>query len=78
MCLTQICKAILENKALVMPLSAPMTGEYGIHDLYIGSPAVVSANGISDVIELHLSEDENKKMAYSAAKMKEVVDGIDL
>ncbi len=78
MCLTQICKAILENKALVMPLSAPMTGEYGIHDLYLGSPAVVTANGISDVIELHLSEDEKKKMAYSAAKMKEVVDGIDL
>ena len=24
------------------------------------------------------SEDEKKKMAYSAAKMKEVVDGIDL
>ena len=78
MCLTQICKAILENKALVMPLSAPMTGEYGIHDLYLGSPAVVTANGISDVIELHLSEDEKKKMAYSAAKMKEVVDGINL
>lgn len=78
MCLTQICKAILENKALVIPLSAPMTGEYGIHDLYLGSPAVVTANGISDVIELHLSEDEKKKMAYSAAKMKEVVDGINL
>ena len=55
-----------------------MTGEYGIHDLYLGSPAVVTANGISDVIELHLSEDEKKKMAYSAAKMKEVVDGINL
>lgn len=35
MCLTQICKAILENNARVMPLSAPMTGEYGIHDLYL-------------------------------------------
>ena len=78
MCLTQICKAILENTARVMPLSAPMTGEYGIHDLYLGSPAVVTANGINDVIELHLSEDEKKKMTYSATKMKEVVDGIDL
>ena len=78
MCLTQICKAILENNARVMPLSAPMTGEYGIHDLYLGSPAVVTANGISDVIELHLSEDEKKKMTYSATKMKEVVDGIEL
>lgn len=78
MCLTQICKSILENKAQVLPLSAPMNGEYGIHDLYLGSPAVITANGISDVIELHLSDDEEKKMTYSATKMKEVVDRIEL
>lgn len=34
MCLTQICKAILENKALVMPLSAPMTGEYMVFMIF--------------------------------------------
>lgn len=78
MCLTQICKAILENHARVLPLSAPLQGEYGIRDLYLGTPAVVTANGISDVVELHLSENEKEKMHTSAGKMKEVLEGIEL
>ncbi|KRM84367.1 L-lactate dehydrogenase [Lactobacillus hominis DSM 23910 = CRBIP 24.179] len=78
MCLTQICKAIFENKARVLPVSAPLTGEYGVKDLYLGTPSVITANGISDVIELHLSKEEKEKMTYSAEKMKEVLDGIEL
>ncbi|WP_297819894.1 L-lactate dehydrogenase [uncultured Lactobacillus sp.] len=78
MCLTQICKAIFENKARVLPVSAPLTGEYGVTGLYLGTPSVITANGISDVIELHLSKEEKEKMTYSAQKMKEVLDGIEL
>ena len=77
--LTQICKAILENKEMVLPLSAPVKGLYGIdHDLFLGTPAVINSNGIADVIETKLSDDELKKMNYSADKMQEVVDGVSL
>lgn len=78
MCLTQICKAIFDNTARVMPVSAPLNGEYGVHDLFLGTPAVITANGIGDVIELHLSDEEKEKMTYSAKKMQEVIDGIEL
>lgn len=79
MMLTQIVAAILENRSIVLPLSAPINGEYGIkHDLYLGSPAVVDGTGISDVIETKLSDDEKKKMLNSADKMQEVLDGVSL
>lgn len=78
MCLTQIVKAIFENQARVLPLSAPMTGEYGVKNLYLGNPCVINSSGIADVIELHLSDEEKEKMKYSAEKMQEVLDGVEL
>jgi L-lactate dehydrogenase len=77
--LTHIVKAILENQEMVLPLSAPVQGHYGIkHDLFLGTPAVINSNGIADVIETKLSDEELKKMNYSADKMQEVVDSVKL
>lgn len=79
MMLTQIVSAILDNRSISLPLSAPISGEYGIkHSLYLGTPAVVDGSGISDVIEVKLSDEEKKKMLNSADKMQEVLDTIKL
>lgn len=79
MMLTQIVSAILDNRAIELPLSAPINGEYGIkHDLYLGTPTVINGNGISHVIETKLSDEEKKKMLNSADKMQEVLDGVEL
>lgn len=77
-CLAYIVKAILENRNVTLPISAPLNGEYGVKDLYLGVPAVINTSGIVKVIEHDLSEEENKKMLHSAAKMKEVLDGVEL
>ncbi|MCO6530647.1 L-lactate dehydrogenase [Lactobacillus sp.] len=79
MMLTQIVSAILDNRAIVLPLSAPINGEYGIkHDLYLGTPTSIDGTGISHVIEAKLSDSEIKKMLNSADKMQEVLAGISL
>lgn len=76
--LAYIVKAILENRNVTLPISAPLNGEYGVSDLYLGVPAVINHSGIVKVIEHDLSAEESKKMAHSAAKMKEVLDGVEL
>lgn len=79
MMLTQIVSAVLDNRAIVLPLSAPINGEYGIkHDLYLGTPTAIDGTGISHVIEAKLSDSEIKKMLNSADKMQEVLAGISL
>lgn len=79
MMLTQIVSAILNNRSIELPLSAPINGEYGInHDLYLGTPTVIDGNGISYVIEAKLSDNEKKKMLNSADKMQEVLNGVEL
>lgn len=77
--LTQIVSAILDNHSIVLPLSAPINGEYGIkHDLYLGTPTAIDGSGISHVIEANLSNSEMKKMLNSADKMEEILAGINL
>ncbi|WP_103751686.1 L-lactate dehydrogenase [Lactobacillus panisapium] len=79
MMLTQIVSAVLDNRAIVLPLSAPINGEYGIkHDLYLGTPTAIDGTGISHVIEAKLSDSEIKKMLNSADKMQEVLARISL
>lgn len=79
MMLTQIVKSILENKAICLPVSAPIDGEYGIkHNLYLGTPAVIDGRGIVEVIQTPLTDQEQAKMQFSADKMAEALASIEL
>ncbi|MQB73728.1 L-lactate dehydrogenase [Lactobacillus reuteri] len=70
--LMRISKAILRDENSVLPIGAPMNGEYGLNDLYIGTPAVVNASGVAKVIEVPLNDREKKAMADSAKQLEEV------
>ncbi|MCC4369781.1 L-lactate dehydrogenase [Limosilactobacillus reuteri] len=70
--LMRISKAILRDENSVLPIGAPMNGEYGLNDLYIGTPAVVNASGAAKVIEVPLNDREKKAMADSAKQLEEV------
>ena len=75
--LARISKAILRDEDTVLPVSAYMDGQYGINDVYIGTPAVVCADGIKQVIEVPLNEEEQTKMTESAKTLKQVLnDGL--
>ncbi|USS85655.1 L-lactate dehydrogenase [Fructilactobacillus myrtifloralis] len=70
--LMRISRAILRNENAVLPVGAPVDGQYGLTDTYIGTPAVVNANGIADVLEIQLSDEEQAKMSASAQTLKEI------
>ncbi|MGG1400551.1 L-lactate dehydrogenase [Bacillus salipaludis] len=71
--LVRLTKAILQNENSVLTVSTYLDGEYGHRDLYIGVPAVVNRNGIREVIELDLSEEERNKFANSVAVLKKTM-----
>ena len=75
--LARISKAILRDENAVLPVSAYMEGQYGLNDIFIGTPAVVNGTGLHEVIEVPLNEEESKKMTESAATLKKVLtDGL--
>ncbi|MDO5156868.1 MAG: L-lactate dehydrogenase [Eubacteriales bacterium] len=58
--LARIVKAVIHDEKVILPTSAPLDGEYGIHDIYVGVPAVVGKDGIEKVVELPLNAEEQK------------------
>ncbi|MHA8137859.1 L-lactate dehydrogenase [Lactobacillaceae bacterium Scapto_B20] len=70
--LMRISRAILRDENSVLPIGAPMNGEYGLNDIYIGSPAIVNASGVAKVLEVPLSDEESKKMTASADTLKDI------
>lgn len=70
--LTRISRAILHDENAVLPIGAPLNGEYGLKDIYIGTPAVVNANGVAQVLEVPLDNREKKAMTDSAKTLEEV------
>ncbi|MFD1550345.1 L-lactate dehydrogenase [Levilactobacillus fuyuanensis] len=76
-CLMRITKAILRDENAVLPIGAALNGEYGLDDIFIGTPAVINGSGLASVIEVPLSDKEKDLMAKSAATLKQVTkDGL--
>jgi malate dehydrogenase len=69
----QILKAIKNDTKEVLCVSAYLSGEYGLKDLFIGVPAKIGKNGIEEIIELDLDEKEKKEFHASARVIKEAL-----
>ena len=58
-----------ENR--VLPVSVYLDGQYGQHGVYASVPAVLNRNGVADIIELKLTEAEQKEFDASCKTMIE-------
>jgi malate dehydrogenase len=66
--LAKIAEAVLLDSKLIASCSALLTGEYGLNDLCFGVPVKLGANGIEQIIEYKLT-DEEKAMADKSVKI---------
>ena len=66
-------EAIYKDKKKILPCAAYLEGEYGIQGLYVGVPVKLGANGVEQIIEIHLSADERAALQKSAASVQELV-----
>ena len=66
-----MAEAILEDRKRVLPCSTYLSGEYGMDDIYIGVPVVLSKDGVERIIELELAEKELDSLQGSGSFYKE-------
>jgi malate dehydrogenase len=62
-------EAIAKDTKAVLPVCAWTTGEFGIRDVYVGVPAKLGRNGVEQIVELELNDDE-------LARLREAAEGI--
>ena len=70
--LARICEAVLRDQRTILSVSSRIDGAYGIDDVCLSLPTIVDAGGASSVIELELSEEEEKALHRSAEVLRAV------
>jgi malate dehydrogenase len=70
----EMAESILKDKKKVLPCSALLEGEYGIHGVFVGVPVKLGAGGIEKIYQIQLTEAEKALLAKSAAAVQELVD----
>lgn len=71
--LVEMIEAIIKDQRRVLPAIAYLEGEFGFEGIYLGVPTILGKNGIEQVIELDLTEEEKVALNKSANSVREVM-----
>ncbi|MCS6915467.1 MAG: malate dehydrogenase [Myxococcales bacterium] len=69
-----MAESYLRDQKRLLPCAAYLTGQYGIHDLYIGVPVIIGRGGVERVVEVELTAEERALLERSAAAVRELVE----
>ncbi len=72
----EMAEAIIKDKKKILPCAAYLTGEYGIHDLFIGVPVKLGKEGIEEIIQIKLTPEEDAALKKSAEAVKGLVEAM--
>lgn len=78
MAVGRIAEAVVKNSHSVLPVTSLLEGQYGIEDVCISVPTIVSQSGAEQILEIPLSDEELGKLQASAKELHEVLAGLDL
>jgi malate dehydrogenase len=63
-------KAVVRDTGEVMPVCAWLEGQYGIKDVYLGVPARIGREGVKEIVELPLSDEEVEALRTAAEAVR--------
>jgi L-lactate dehydrogenase len=71
--LVRIVAAILRDQRSVLTVSTRLDGEFGLRDVCLSVPCIVSAGGVVRIIESPLSDYERDSLAKSASVLQKTL-----
>ena len=69
--IAEVVRAIFGNENRILPVSVLLDGQYGQKDVYASVPARLNNEGIAEIIELDLNEEEKAQFSASCKTMDE-------
>ena len=70
----QMVDSILLDKKMIMPCTVYLQGEYGIDNLFVGVPVKLGVQGVEQIVEIELDQNERALLQKSADAVKELID----
>jgi malate dehydrogenase len=72
----QMAESIIKDKKMILPCAVLLEGEYSTNGVFVGVPAKLGKNGVEEIIELKLAQEEKKAFQQSVDHIKKVVEDI--
>ena len=67
---TQMVESIVKDKKRILPCAVYLQGEYGIKDTVVGVPVKLGKNGVEQIMEIKLTDQESAALKKSADDVK--------
>ena len=67
---TNMVEAVIKDTKRILPVCAYLNGEYGKRNIYLGVPVILGRRGVEEIVELELTQDEQKALDRSADAVK--------
>lgn len=74
----RIVEAIVRDERAILPVSALLNGQYGVNGICMGVPCVVGKNGIEEILEIPLNEEEKNRLTQSASTLHSTLNNLRL
>jgi malate dehydrogenase len=73
----EMAEAIIYDKRKILPVCAKLDGEYGVKGLFVGVPCILGKNGMEQIIELDLTDEEKEAFQKSVGAVRKTCDEVD-
>lgn len=70
----QMVETIVKDENRIFPCCARLDGEYGLSDMFLGVPVKLGKNGIAEILELKLDDQEMALLKTSAEHVRAVME----
>ena len=71
-----LLKWIFRGERRVVNLSSLISGSYGLSDVALSLPSLVSSSGIERILKIRMSDKESEKLLYSAEVIKKAIQSV--
>ncbi len=69
----QMVESVIQNQNHIFPCCVRLDGQWGLKDVYLGAPVKLGRNGVEEIIEIKLNDQEMALLNTSAGHVKEVM-----
>lgn len=73
----QMVEAIVLDQKRIFPCCVKLEGEYGLDNMFVGVPVKLGKNGVEQIIEVGLNDQEKELLNHSAHAVKKIMDVLD-
>ena len=69
----RISEAIMRDEHSILTVSSILSGQYGVGDVAVSVPTIVGRDGIKEVIEIPITQEEMRLLHQSAETLKSII-----